>query len=348
MWGEWNLSRYTRWTASEQKDAEDLLAKGGLRFESPPPDLLIIARDGGGRPIGSGALAGNVIKQLVVDDENRGTGLFAGIVSLLLEEAAARGRHHVFAYTQPPSAVFIAGLGFSEVARTSRVVLLETGGPGIGSWLSRLEEERGPGGTAAAIVVNCNPFSLGHLYLVESAAGEVDQVHVFVVSEDRSLFPTPVRLRLVREGLAHLPAVRVHEGGPYIISGATFPNYFLRSPGEAAEVQAELDATIFAGRIAPRLGITHRFLGEEPLDPTTETYNRALLEVLPRHGIAVRIIPRREREGKPISASAIRRAIREGNWDQVRNLAPPVTLAFLRSPEAEPIIEKIRGSDSPH
>ncbi len=75
--------------------------------------------------------------------------------------------------------------------------------------------------------MNANPFTLGHQYLVEKAASECDTLHIFIVSEDASLVPFPVRKKLVLEGTCHLPNVICHDSGPYL-------NYF-KSP-EASSV----------------------------------------------------------------------------------------------------------------
>ncbi len=45
------------------------------------------------------------------------------------------------------------------------------------------------------IVMNCNPFTLGHKYLVEYAAREMDYLYLFVVEEDLSFFLSQIELR---------------------------------------------------------------------------------------------------------------------------------------------------------
>lgn len=347
-WNEWTIERLTNWQPAEQAEATALLSVEGLGFDAPPPDLLLIARDSAGRAIGTGTLAGNVLKQLMVQDPYRGTGLFAELVSVLVDEAAARGRFQLFVFTKPGTVPLLSGLGFRPVTATPLVALLEYGQPGFDRYLADLRHHHRPASRVAGLVMNCNPFTLGHQHLVETAGAATSLVHLFVVSEDRSLFPTAVRQRLVQAGVAHLPNVIVHAGGPYIISSATFPSYFLRQPGLASQGQAELDATIFAERIAPALGITDRFLGEEPLDATTAAYNQALERILPAAGIAVRVIPRRSLPDGPISASAVREALRADDWARVAQLVPQTTLEFLRSAAATAVLERIRGATTPH
>ena len=189
-------------------------------------------------------------------------------------------------------------------------------------------------GQSAAIVMNANPFTLGHLHLAERAASENDTVHIFVVSEDASEFPFAVRWRLAQEGTAHLSNVVCHKSGPYIISRATFPSYFLPDAAAAAEGQARLDLAVFC-RIAQALGVTRRYVGEEPVSQVTNLYNTVMASELPKAGIACIIVPRKEWDGGVISASTVRRCLREGRMEELERLAPPSTLAYLRSAQAD-------------
>ena len=157
-----------------------------------------------------------------------------------------------------------------------------------------------------------------------------------MVEENRSQFPFADRLRLVREGTDHLANVIVHPSGPYMISNATFPTYFLKEGEDAAKIQSELDITLFASRIAPLLHIKKRFAGEEPFDPVTRNYNEAMIRILPRYGISFIKIDRITTEGpdgKPevISASRVRKLLAEqGVTDEVLSLVPECTAKYLK------------------
>ena len=189
---------------------------------------------------------------------------------------------------------------------------------------------------------------MGHQYLIETAAKECSQLIVFVVAEDKSLFPTEVRYKLVKAGTKHLENVIVLKGGDYIISPATFPRYFMKDFDDISVRQARLDVTIFGEHIAPALGISRRYVGEEPFDLVTNAYNQAMKEILLPKGIELKIIPRKEAKGKPISASTVRALIREEKMYEVMDLVPPTTYSFLISKEAKPIIQKIMKSQSRH
>ena len=181
-----------------------------------------------------------------------------------------------------------------------------------------------------AIVMNCNPFTLGHQYLVETASKEVDIVYVFVVEEDRSVFSFQDRMRLVEAGTRHLKNVKVLPSGKFIISAITFSEYFKKDNLKGNMVDTSLDLETFAMQICPCLDISVRFVGEEPIDPVTRQYNQQMKEILPRYGIELREIPRKKRKGEAISASLVRRYIQEGQWEFVRQMVPDTTYAFLR------------------
>jgi len=217
-----------------------------------------------------------------------------------------------------------------------------------------------------AVVMNANPFTLGHRYLIEVAAKKCDVLHVFILSEDTSLFPFSVRKKLVMEGTRDIPGIRYHDSGPYIISNATFPSYFQKDEKAAIESHARLDLEIFS-RIAAALGITDRFVGEEPRSVVTSLYNDLMQSLLPERGIECHVIPRRridnavcaeeaeredraglsenggdDTEGMVISASDVRRAIQTGDEALLNKLLPESTLSWLHSQEAVPVIDRIR------
>ena len=153
--------------------------------------------------------------------------------------------------------------------------------------------------------------------------------------------PFAVRKRLVREGVAHIPNVVLHDSGPYIISNATFPSYFLKDEAAVIDGHARLDLAVFA-KIAQALNVTHRFVGEEPTSQVTGIYNRIMAEELPKGGIACHIIPRKEAGGKAISASTVRQALQQENWELLQTLVPATTYRYFTSPEAAPVLERIR------
>ena len=195
--------------------------------------------------------------------------------------------------------------------------------------------------------MNCNPFTLGHQYLIEKASSENDVLHLFIVSEDSSLVPFEVRKKLVLAGTSHLDNILYHETGPYIISTATFPSYFQKDEVAVIESHANLDIAIFI-KIAETLGINRRYVGEEPNSLVTNIYNQLMLEKLPKNKIECVIIPRKKygNTDKVISASTVRQAIKDGNFEILKELVPKTTLDYFLSKDAEKIIAKIRREEN--
>lgn len=175
------------------------------------------------------------------------------------------------------------------------------------------------------VVMNCNPFTLGHRYLIEQAAKQVERLFVMVVREDCSLFAYAERKAMVEQGVAHLENVTVIDGSEYAISQATFPTYFLKRLDDAADTQMLLDLDLFRRHIAPALGATVRFVGTEPTDRLTRRYNELMHEVL----TDVREISRLEKEGNAVSASRVRKAMEQGDMSTIRQLVPPTTLPYI-------------------
>lgn len=309
--------------------------------------------------IATGSCFGNTLRCMAVSNAHQGEGLMNQIVTHLISIQFERGNTHLFLYTKCNSAKFFGDLGFYEIARIdSQIVFMENRKTGFTSYLEKLKKETEQSEVfrqfscndsaktkIAALVMNANPFTLGHQYLVEKAASENDILHLFIVSEDQSLVPFSVRKKLVLEGTAHLKNIIYHESGPYIISNATFPSYFQKDADAVMESHANLDLTIFV-RIAQTLGINYRYVGEEPNSQVTGIYNEIMAKKLPENHIACKIIPRKEANGSVISASTVRTALKSGKMELLKTLVPETTLRYFQSEEAAPVIEKIKATQN--
>ena len=261
--------------------------------------------------IGTGSCFGNTLRCLAVSSEHQGEGLMNKLITHLIEIEYERGNLKLFVYTKTTAAKFFRDLGFHEIARVDGTLsFLENRPDGFPGYLRQLSSSRRPG-IAGAVVMNANPFTLGHLSLVERAAKECDTVHLFVLSEEQSLVPFDVRWKLVTEGVAHLSNVICHPSGPYMISSATFPSYFLKDEQAVITGHAKLDLTLF-GSIAQALGVSVRYVGEEPRSLVTGLYNQIMAQELPKMGIQCIEVPRFQAEGQVISASTVRQAIHDG------------------------------------
>jgi [citrate (pro-3S)-lyase] ligase len=184
--------------------------------------------------------------------------------------------------------------------------------------------------TIGSIVMNCNPFTLGHRYLIEYASQKVDRLYVFVLQEDRSFFRFDDRIVLVRKGTADLENVLVIPSGEFMISALTFPEYFMKDYKKSIDFDATKDLHTFGNYIAKGLGITIRFAGEEPIDVVTAEYNRSMQRLLPEMGIEFHEIPRKTVDGQQVvSASKVRALMAENKWEDIRNYVPETTYQFL-------------------
>lgn len=323
-----------------QKQVDALLEREGVRRDGNL-DYTCGLFDGDWRLIATGSCFGNTIRCLAVDRERQGEGLLNQIVTHLMEVQAERGNTHLFLCTKPRSARFFGDLGFYEIVRLDNLVFMENRRRGFSDYCAALGKTRREG-PSAAIVMNANPFSLGHLHLVERAAAENDTVHLFVLSEEAGPIPFAVRRRLVEEGTAHLSNVVCHDSGPYLISSATFPSYFLKDEDTVIRAHAALDLEVF-GKIAPCLNVTRRYVGEEKASHVTALYNEIMVRRLPELGLTCQVIPRLERNGQPVSAGTVRQAIHDGRLENIRSLVPESTWDYFSSPEAGAVIAAIRS-----
>ncbi len=339
-----------------------LFLKGfNLDYEYDLEKTMLIKIDG--RIAATGSISGNVLKCIAIDPSFQGEGMLNLVVTTLKDFLFEKGEAKSFVYTSENNVKQFQSLGFKEVERIEDYpVLLEDSLIGIESFQRSLKKEleskvREKFDTntladldTASMVMNCNPITNGHLYLIKRAASENDLVIIFVVSEDRSLFPTEVRFNLIKQATSDLENVIVLKGEDYILSYSTFPTYFLGSANETKkrDLYARLDAKIFASYIANALKINRRYVGEEPYCSVTAQYNQVLQDILPSKGIEVKLIKRKEHQGEAISASKVREYIREGKWDKIKEIIPKATYDFLKSSEAVKVIDKIKGSSSRH
>lgn len=345
---------------SVRRRVEAFLAANGLRL-APLDRYVVVTRDEDGNEIlAGGGLDGNVIKCVAVSESARSEGLMNILVSRLIAIAREEGRESVKAFTKPENEGIFKSLGFALIASSPNAILMENGRGGLPEYRKYLESLARPGRNGA-IVMNANPFTKGHRYLVEQAASQVDNLYVIVVKEDRSRFPYVERKAMIEAGCAGLDNVVVCEGSDYAISAATFPTYFLKKLDDATDTQIALDLDLFVNHIAKPLGVTVRFAGSEPEDALTRRYNELMAEILPGTSVAVVRqdhqpdpelvkgsalrqarrpidfveIPRLEQNGKPLSATSLRRALDKGGFKEAMEYIPESTVPYLVADLAE-------------
>jgi [citrate (pro-3S)-lyase] ligase len=329
-------------TSRDRDEARRLVESVGLSFEDGCDDLVGI--HDGGRMVATGARAGYVLKMFAIDEAWQGGETLGQLVTALVDLGRRAGHESLLVYTRPAQASSFEACNFRLLIACGEVALLEYGG-GLERYLRVAARGFSPVSDAAAVVINGNPFTLGHQYLVEYAAARVPRLYLFVVREDRSVFPFDVRYRLARESVAHVPNVVLLDTSRYAVSAATFPSYFLRRHDDAARLQMEVDARLFGAHLAPAFGIARRFVGEEPYCETTRAYNAVLARVLPEYGVAVDVVPRAGDDSGAFSATRVRAALAAGDLDTVARMVPKTTLEFLRSREGVAITRRLSGSE---
>lgn len=348
-------------TPRQRQRIEAFLKRNGLRFDDMHYYAAITDDDG--EMIAGGGLKGNVIKCVAVDDAHKGEAIANTLISHLIAHANEEGHSNVMLFTKPKNRQLFESLSFRLLAEAPEAVLMETGIGGINNMVEQLKKIKEEGEVCkennqeckkeektnlnittpqhlnpstpqplttttplrGVVVMNCNPFTLGHRYLIEQAAKQVERLFVMVVREDCSLFAYAERKAMVEQGVAHLKNVTVIDGSEYAISQATFPTYFLKRLDDAADTQMLLDLDLFRRHIAPALGTTVRFVGTEPTDQLTRRYNQLMHEVL----ADVRETARLEKKGNAVSASRVRKAMEQGDMSTIRQLVPPTTLPYI-------------------
>ena len=340
------------------KLVKDFLFGLGFEFEPSEVECTMIVYNLKGELVGTGSHLGRILKYVAVAPKFRDTTAFALIVTYMTEKLLKIYKH-TFVFTRPENSIRFCGLGYSLIATAEPLfAVLEFGFESITNYQDYLKTLIVPVKTpkVAAIVVNCNPFTNGHKFLIEKAANENELVYLFVVEEDLSAFPFSIRWDLIRKGIAHLNNVVMVRGGMYIVSGTIFPAYFLKNEtvSDVMQKQAELDVQIFANYVIPILGIKKRYIGTENFCKTTAAYNMAMKTILPSFGVEVVEVTRKANglglDNSPdyISASKVRDAIKSDKLNAIIDFLPDSTREFLFSDASLKIRLKIKEGKGRH
>lgn len=329
----------------QRRRIEQFLGDNGLRLDDVDYYAALVDETTD-EIVAGGGLKGGVIKCVAVADGHKGEAVANQIVSHLIAHANADGHQCVKLFTKPQNQKMFESMSFRLLAEAPKAILMETGIGGIRKYSEELESEKGKVKSeksngklhhlnpspqqpimpqSGIIIMNCNPFTLGHRYLIEQAAQQVDTLYILVVREDCSMFGYDERKAMIVRGVAHINNVVVCDGSEYSISATTFPTYFLKSLSDASDTQMTLDIDLYRRHIAPALGATVRFVGTEPDDPLTRRYNELMKSMLPD----VREVARLQQSGVAVSASRVRKAIVENHLALAARLVPPTTVPYI-------------------
>ncbi|WP_423364611.1 [citrate (pro-3S)-lyase] ligase [Mycoplasma sp. P36-A1] len=267
----------------------------------------------------------NVFKMIAVSEKLQSQDVVSTLISGLIEKCYEENIYHFFIFTKMIYKMHFENIGFKLLTSYEEIGLFEMGNINFNNYYEKLNISSKDNN--GAIVMNCNPFTLGHKYLIEQASKQVDNLIVFIVEEDKSYFKFKDRIELVKKGISNLKNVDVLASGPYIISSATFPTYFLKSFDSKAEYYTNIDIQLFE-KIMNKLNIKYRFVGTEPTDNLTAYYNETMKKILKEKLI---IIPRIEENGQVISASSVRNLLKEKKFNEIKKIVPITTYDFLVS-----------------
>ncbi|MCM1319065.1 MAG: GNAT family N-acetyltransferase [Muribaculaceae bacterium] len=284
---------------------EKFLLDNGLLLDSRL-DYLVGVYDFDDNLVGCGGLDGATIKCIALAHETRGHNIASQLVSHLYSRAREQGAENVTLFTKPDNEKIFSTLGFHIVGRASRAIMMETSPTSLSGWLSQLSALP-QGERNGVIVMNANPATKGHRYLIKEAAKQVDRLTVIPVADEKSsMFSYNDRRSILEDICSQYDNVTVAPGSIYAISAATFPSYFLKKADDVATSHMALDLDIFIRHIAPALKATVRFAGTEPRDLMTCNYNQQMSSLLRDAGMDFIVIPRLCIDDMPVSASDLR------------------------------------------
>ena len=311
--------------SSSEKALEEFLLDKEVIYEDV--DASYVIRDAGDI-IATVSVKKNLIKFFYIDEAYQGEGLAIELINSALEEIIAKGYRSYFVFTKAKNEKIFTSLSMDTIEKTKDVVLLEGGFFKYKDWIESLKKDLDKD-EYSAIVMNANPLTLGHEYLVDKALEEARDLIIFVLEEDASYFSTKDRYEIVKNHYHNNDRVHVYKSGPYIISRATFPTYFLKKDTDKLKVYTELDAKIFAKRISKDLNIKKRYFGTEPIDKVTEKYNEMMKKILFEYGVESEFIERKKINDEHISASKLRDGI-ETDFESIKKYLSQDVYEYLK------------------
>lgn len=317
---------------SEKERITAFLQEFGLKYENNTDRTLYM--EDGGKIVATVSACNYIIKCLAVNSDFRSENLAAKLVGEMIKRFHADGIFHYHVFTKPEYKEVFSSLGFRPLIQTDKVTVLEGGEGSIYETVQAMKVQMKytfgadsveRGSDIGCVIINGNPFTNGHLKLVEYAAARHKHVLVFVLEEEGSYFTFKERYTFAYLALKPYSNVLVIPSSKYIISKATFPDYFLKTVDDSTAEYAKYDALIFLNYFIPLLNIRKRYVGGETSD-YMRIYNQTLSEVL---GEKLETVERFKEDGEVISASKFRELIKDGKKAEAFKFIPRTNYAVL-------------------
>ena len=279
-----------------------------------------------------------IIKDLAVDPNYQSENLASILVNEILNYFRLNNIYNYQVFTKPIYKQVFESLGFKEIVKTDKVIMLEGGISNINDKIKEIKNiinnrfgEINENSDIACIVMNGNPITNGHVYLIEEASKNHKMVVLFIVEEDKSEFTFKERFSMAYLSTMRLGNVCVIPSSKYVVSSSTFPSYFLKNETEVSEQYSLIDALIFKEYFIKNLYIKKRYIGTETINKMVN-YNNILKQVLEDK---IEIIDRLQENEEVISASKVRSLLREGKVEEALKYTPQETAFILRSLASE-------------
>lgn len=327
---------YPKMISKDKEDVMNLLVQEGIRFEENVDTTF--GKYENDKLIATASAYKNIIKCVAIDPSFKGGAMFNELMNAVLNEIKDKGFDSAFVYTKPVYETSFMSIGFKVIERVGDdLIFMQKARNDFSSYLASIKETKKEGHVIGSVVLNANPFTLGHKHLVEYASKNSTFLHVFVVSEDESYFSAHDRYKMVETGVSDFDNVILHHTESYLVSSATFPSYFIDEDKSVTKIHADLDARIFKYHIAKTLGIDKRFVGTEPNDEATRIYNETMKEVFeskpdPNKPELIEI-PRKEFDSEVISASRVRALLENGEIEKIKDIVPTSTYEYIHHME---------------
>ncbi len=314
---------------SEKEEVKEFLSSFDLKYRKDVTYTVYAVENG--KMVGTVSLLGSVIMLLAVDKSMQGENVALKLVDHVISKLRSDKMYGYRVFTKPEYLMLFIDMGFKVLIRSDKFVALEGGTSDVEKTVDGLVNkvimEHGfIDGDTAAIVINGNPFTKGHLALCEYALSKHRKLMLFVLEEDLSEFSFKERFSLAYLAMrAYGERVSVLPSTEYIVSKETFPDYFLHGADEQTEAYAEYDALIFKKYFMPKLGIVKRYFGGEKT-PYMQIYNETMKKTL---GDEFSFVERFKDGEEEISAKSVRNYIKEGNIKKALSLVPTSNVALM-------------------